>query len=562
MSKTKRQIALVCSMVLLGSVAAQAASVSPMTQQEQLEQARLADEARSERLQRPGRVEIEGIPALETAMPPAPGGPSFYIRQIRLEGMEPEFLFLYEKVADYEHREMNLATINEVARSLNQMLLDRGYATSRVIIPEQKLEHGMLSLVVQPGRIHKFIYSKDSYDITWRTAFPCREGDILNVRQLEQGIEQMQGVSSQTVSMRLLPAAKAGMSDIELTVTRTKPFHGLLSVDDSGLSSTGRLQLNANIAIDSPFYANDLLQVGFNGDGAMDGYERGTRSQSIYYRIPYGRESFSISYYRYKYHQTVHSIPYDFISGGETDVTTLTWEHLMSRDQRSKASFDVSLRKRNSHNFINDVEIPIQTLHTTALEVGISKVLYRQNYTVYGRVGHRMGLGWFGAMPENDYADGPKTRYHMWLFDFDYQRPFTMGHRPAIYTASFHGQWTMAGDKLYGVDMISMGNRYTVRGFDGEYTLMSESGWYLRNELASSVPKLHSDIYIGIDVGKVYGPSTEDLVGKNIAGAVLGMRGSFSSGLSYDVFAGLPIYKPDGYHTEHVTSGFTFSWRF
>ena len=191
MSKTKRQIALVCSMVLLGSVAAQA--VSPMTQQEQLEQARLADEARSERLQRPGRVEIEGIPALETAMPPAPGGPSFYIRQIRLEGMEPEFLFLYEKVADYEHREMNLATINEVARSLNQMLLDRGYATSRVIIPEQKLEHGMLSLVVQPGRIHKFIYSKDSYDITWRTAFPCREGDILNVRQLEQGIEQMQG---------------------------------------------------------------------------------------------------------------------------------------------------------------------------------------------------------------------------------------------------------------------------------------------------------------------------------------------------------------------------------
>ena len=73
MSKTKRQIALVCSMVLLGSVAAQAASVSPMTQQEQLEQARLADEARSERLQRPGRVEIEGIPALETAMPDTAG---------------------------------------------------------------------------------------------------------------------------------------------------------------------------------------------------------------------------------------------------------------------------------------------------------------------------------------------------------------------------------------------------------------------------------------------------------------------------------------------------------
>ena len=102
--------------------------------------------------------------------------------------------------------------------------------------------------------------AKTANDMTWRTAFPCRPGDILNVRKLEQGLEQMQGVSSQTVSMRLLPAAEAGMSDIELTVKRTKPVHGLISVDDSGLSSTGRLQLNANIAIDSPFYANDLLQ--------------------------------------------------------------------------------------------------------------------------------------------------------------------------------------------------------------------------------------------------------------------------------------------------------------
>ena len=51
MSKTKRQLALVCSIALLGSMAVQAAPVSPMTQQEQLEQARRADEARSERLQ-------------------------------------------------------------------------------------------------------------------------------------------------------------------------------------------------------------------------------------------------------------------------------------------------------------------------------------------------------------------------------------------------------------------------------------------------------------------------------------------------------------------------------
>jgi hemolysin activation/secretion protein len=110
--------------------------------------------------------------------------------------------------------------------------------------------------------------------------------------------------------------------------------------------------------------------------------------------------------------------------------------------------------------------------------------------------------------------------------------------------------------------MMSLGNRYTVRGFDGEYTLMGESGWYWRNEVSSHLAQWNSDIYTGIDIGAVYGPNTADLAGRAIVGAVIGLRGNFLSGLSYDVFAGIPLYKPDGYHTEHVTSGFTASWRF
>ena len=56
------------------------------------------------------------------------------------------------------------------------------------------------------GRLHKIIYGKDSALIPWRNAFPIKEGDILNIRRLEQGLEQMKRVSSLDVSMKLLPA--------------------------------------------------------------------------------------------------------------------------------------------------------------------------------------------------------------------------------------------------------------------------------------------------------------------------------------------------------------------
>ena len=56
------------------------------------------------------------------------------------------------------------------------------------------------------GRLHKIIYGKDSAVIPWKNAFPIKEGDILNIRRWEKGIEQMKRVSSSDVSMKLLPA--------------------------------------------------------------------------------------------------------------------------------------------------------------------------------------------------------------------------------------------------------------------------------------------------------------------------------------------------------------------
>ena len=50
--------------------------------------------------------------------------------------------------------------------------------------------------------LHKIIYGKDSALIPWKNAFPIKEGNILNIRRLEQ----MKCVSSLDVSMKLLPA--------------------------------------------------------------------------------------------------------------------------------------------------------------------------------------------------------------------------------------------------------------------------------------------------------------------------------------------------------------------
>jgi hemolysin activation/secretion protein len=66
-------------------------------------------------------------------------------------------------------------------------------------------------------------------------------------------------------------------------------------------------------------------------------------------------------------------------------------------------------------------------------------------------------------------------------------------------------------------------------------------------------------VYAGVDYGHVVGPNTAFLVGTQLAGAVIGVRGNASTryaAFAYDVFAGTSLYKPSGFPTARVTLGF------
>ena len=126
--------------------AVSAAPVLDYTGAERLEEARQREEERQERLRMP-RVENMGSSVNEKEETQGAAGPVFRIDEIILSGQEEKF-----------------------------------------------------------GRLHKIIYGKDSDLILWKNAFPIKEGDILNIRRLEKGIEQMKRVSSSDVSMKLLLA--------------------------------------------------------------------------------------------------------------------------------------------------------------------------------------------------------------------------------------------------------------------------------------------------------------------------------------------------------------------
>ena len=557
--QTKRYAGIILLLLTgLFAPSVQAAAPDAGMRQSQIDEAREAELERQRRLH-PPRLEIE-TPVQEPETAAEGKGAVFHIQRIEMEGEAEAFPWLQEHLRQREDRDMDLAAINRLVRELNRDLLERGYVTSRVVIPEQNLSQGTLRLVLQAGRLRGFVYGKESAHVNYDNAFPIGQGDILNLRLLEQGLEQMKRLASQDVTMRLLPSDEAGMSDVELTILQHRPIYGSLFFDDSGLKSTGKLQLGLSLTFEQPANANDILQVSVNRDAEFDGYRRGNPGWSLYYSIPAGMNTLTLSYSQSKYHQWIESAytGNSFMHHGNSNFLRLAWNHVLERTQSRKTGMEISVRKRNSHGYINDVEIGTQDIHLAALELAFYQRNYLPEAVLYTRLACRRGLPvLFGAKADSPWEGSPTAKYHMLLLDIDYRKTFSLAHRPAVYTMSLHGQWTPGETHLYGADMLNIGNRYTVRGFDGEDSLLGESGWYLRNELSGAIPRWHSEIYLALDAGAVYGLNTEDLLGHSLIGVALGLRGEIAGCLHYDWYIGRALSYPAGMHIPRWHSGFS-----
>lgn len=126
------------------------------------------------------------------------------------------------------------------------------------------------------------------------------------------------------------------------------------------------------------------------------------------------------------------------------------------------------------------------------------------------------------------------------------------------YYTSFRGQWSTS--PLTPQERLAIAGRYTVRGFDGEQMLSGEKGFIWRNELGWNVLSKGHEVYLAADYGRVDGPGTSNLVGHQLAGAALGVRGAILNHVSYDIFGGVPLMKPDNFHTSGATTGFSINF--
>lgn len=469
------------------------------------------------------------------------------------------FRFAQNYLEKYSGRCIGREGVGLILKGLTDQIVSKGYTTTRLGIPEQDMSSGTLKLTLIPGIIHEIRFA-DNETSGRLNAFPAGAGDLFNLRDFEQGLEQMKRVTSQDVDMQIIPAVTLGESDIVISVKRTKPWRIITSLDDSGAKGTGKLQAGLTIAWDNPLNANDLFSIGTTADGENNVSAKGTQGYNTSYSIPYGYWTLTLSASDYQYHQRVIGSNQTFISSGASQNSEGKISYLFQRDQTQKNSLQFRTGKRWSHSYIDSTEIEVQYRNTTFAELALVHKHYLGQAQLDVTVAYRWGVPWLDGQrdPGTLSSSSPRLNYQLETLDATLNTPFKLWDKALNYTATFRAQ--NSNSPLYASEWFSIGSRWTVRGYDGENTLGAEQGYFLRNEISIPITDTTQSVYAGLDHGKVFGPNVPNLIGDQLTGAVLGMRGNLLKGMSYDIFAGTPLYKPVGFRTDEPTAGFSLSY--
>ncbi|EHG7529981.1 TPA: ShlB/FhaC/HecB family hemolysin secretion/activation protein [Escherichia albertii] len=488
--------------------------------------------------------------------------PCFQIKQTELEGADalPHWLPLQKIANGAVGHCLGAKGINLLMSTLQNRLVDHGYVTTRVLAPSQDLKSGILRLVIIPGVVRHVRLTPDSDDyIRLYSSFPAHEGSLLDLRDIEQGLENMQRLPGVQADMEIVPGEQPGESDILITRKQDKYWRLGFSLDDSGTRSTGRYLGSITFYLDNPFSLSDLLYVSATHNFPHYG-GKGSKNYTGHYSVPFGYWQFSVTASDYDYHQTIAGDVEDYQYSGESQNLDVQLSRVLHRNGAQKTVLTYDIQARRSRNYINDTEIQVQRRQTAAWRIGLQHRHYISQTTLDAGVSWQRGTRWFGAQPAPEETFGEATALSKILqMNASFNLPFTLAEQPFHY--SFQYQRQLSNTSLTPQEQFAIGNRWTVRGFDGERTLNASNGWYIRNDLAWRTPLPEQELYLGMDYGEVGGAGSEYLVGRHLAGGVVGMRGQLFS-TDYDVFIGRPFSKPAGFMTSDVTAGFNLFWNF
>ncbi len=523
---------------------------------------RQAQEAEQQRLETLGRMTPK--PAQTEAQQPAASGgqkagPCFAITHVEVEGVKQFSATAIDTVtAPYANRCVGVGEINSLLRDLTHLYLNKGFVTSRVYVPAQDIAGTkVLRLVAVEGTLSDiYINGKPAPGSGMlATAFPGMKGHITNLRDIEQGLDQINRLSSNNAKTAMLPGKTDGTSILNIENKPDHPWHLSFGNSNLGQEQTGYSKSSASVGYDNLFGINDQWNFSYEHSGPDypwrdDGVGK-SNSYSGNVSVPYGYWTLSLNGSWYGYDSSVPGNFGTLQTSGDSKQVGIGADRVIFRDKDSITTLNTGLTYKETNNFLLGSKIEVGSRKYTAGDLGISHSRRMLGGLWVFDLSYSQGLNLFDAVAPGDAGAGDADpRFSKFSGTITVTRPFEVSEQRFELNSIVTGQYSP--DNLFGAEQISLGGYSSVRG-TRETMLYGNNGFFVRNDLVwrtqpfadnAELAKILGEFrpYVGLDYGRIarqarYRIDGGDMLGWTAGAKLAGGHVNFDIGYS-DIFGG------------------------
>ncbi|CAK01425.1 hemolysin activator protein precursor [Bartonella tribocorum CIP 105476] len=441
----------------------------------------------------------------------------------------------------YVGRCIGLVDIQLLIKQLTKVYLDQGYVTARFYIPDQDIKNSkVLKFVVVEGKLSDIYYNglpASSHNYVVWSAFPGLEGHILNMRDIEQGLDQINRLFSGHAQSELLPGREEGSTIVNINNQPSKAFKVRVSHDNMGQSSTGYARYSAGLKLENILGLNDAWnfsyqrsQTDYWGGSEQEGHSNNI-SASV--SIPYGYWTFGLNGTVYNYQSIIHGNFTDIETTGDSSELHASTSRVLHRDSVSLTTLNVGLSYKRTNNYLLGNKIEVGSRQYSVANFGISHSRQMFGGTWTFDVSYLQGPPLFHSVKKHTPGAGDgEPQFAKFTGTLSVMTPFKVGEWNFLLSNLLSGQYSP--HNLLAAEQISLGGTSNVRG-TRESLIFGNNGFFTRNDLmlrtipwsnSATLKKTLGELrpYVGLDYGRVFSQALYGFTSEQLAGWTAGIK--------------------------------------
>lgn len=463
----------------------------------------------------------------------------FPVHSVTVQGSRRFASELEAAVKPFKNQCISIADINALLRTITNIYLDHGLITSRAYVPEQDLANSrILRIEIVEGVLAEInLNGKADSNRQLGTAFPGIKGEVANMRDVEQGLDQINRLRSKKAKSEFLPGSNEGSTILNVKIEESKPWHVSLGNSNLGQESTGLSKTTTGLTLDDVLGLNDVVSLGYERSGPdYPGSDDGRGSSNAYsgnVSIPYGYWTYTFSGSWYDYATHIPGAFGNIETSGTSGQAALTIERVVARDADSLTKLRAGFAYKQTDNFLLGQRIEVGSRQYSVGSLGLSHSLRALGSIWNIDFGFERGLPWLGSVDAGSPAAGnAEPRFSKFTVTASGNKSVSIGGVGLRLSTQGNLQWSP--DNLFGAEQISLGGWSSVRG-SREGLLFGNQGYFIRNEISTSVVPWEDSgwatetlgelqPYVGLDFGRVFSQNKFEIDNGKAVGLTAGAR--------------------------------------